>query len=350
MGKFFYRDTTLVGLDINTTDIKIMAIDCKKSVVVGYGAIDVDPAKMKQAFLDGGDYMGESIKRLLNEKIIGHLPSKQVVMSLPTVKTYSRTITIPKDAAKNLKDVVELEVGQYIPIPLNSLYVDYEVLDRTGDSVTVIMNAAPQGLVDNCLEACEAAGLGVNVIEPSINAVARLLEATEGAHLPTVIVDIGPANTDIAILDRSIRVTGGINVGGNTFTLDIAKKLGVPLENAHQLKVLNGLNPGPRQDKITRALQPNLRRIATEAKRVMRYYNERISADTKMEQLLIVGSGSNLPGIGEAFTNELMMPARVASPWQQLEFGNLKQPPKQLRPRYITVAGLASLTFKDVWQ
>lgn len=349
MGKYFYTDKTLVGLDINTTDIKIMAIDPKKSIVVGYGAIDVDPGKMKRAFEEGGDYISLAIKRLVSEKIVGKLPSSQIVMSIPTIKTYSRTITVPHDAAKNLAEVVELEVGQYIPIPLSLLYVDYEILEKNADSITIIMNAIPKGVVDNCLSACHNAGLTVNVIEPSINAVARLLEATEDAHLPTVIVDIGPANTDIAIHDRSIRVTGGINTGGNTFTLDISKKLGVPLENAHQLKVLNGLNPGPRQEKITAALEPSLRRITTETKRVMRYYNERISPDTKIEQLLVVGSGSNLPGVGEFFTNELIMPARVASPWQQLEFGDLQQPSKQFRPRYITVAGLASLKFQEVW-
>lgn len=29
---------------------------------------------------------------------------------------------------------------------------------------------------------------------------------------------------------------------------------------------------------------------------------------------------SNMPGIGDFFTNELIMPARVANPWQQLNF------------------------------
>lgn len=188
------------------------------------------------------------------------------------------------------------------------------------------------------------------MIEPGISAVARVLEATEEGHLPTVIVDIGPATTDIAVLDGSIRVTGGLGVGGNTFTLDIAKKLGVPLENAHQLKVLNGLNAGPRQEKITTALRPSLQRIVVETRKVIRYYNERLSDDRKLEQVIIVGGGSNVPGIGDYFTNELVMPARVASPWQQLDFAKLPQPAKQFRPRYITVAGLASIDPGSIWK
>src|SRR5690606_31182732 len=144
-------------------------------------------------------------------------------------------------------------------------------------------------------------------------------EATEEGHLSTLIVDIGPASTDIAVLDNSaIRVSGGIGIGGNTFTLDIAKKLSITLENAHQLKVLNGINAGPRQAQLVRALTPSLDRISAEIRKVVRYYTERITDGRKLEQVLVVGSGSNVPGIGDFFTNELVMPARTASPWQQL--------------------------------
>jgi type IV pilus assembly protein PilM len=82
----------------------------------------------------------------------------------------------------------------------------------------------------------------------------------------------------------------------------------------------------------------------------MRYYNERLSDKNKLEQLLVVGAGSNVPGIGEYFTNALIMPARVASPWQKLDFGKLPEPAKQFRARYITVAGLASVNPGSIWK
>ncbi|MBC7764383.1 pilus assembly protein PilM, partial [Microbacteriaceae bacterium] len=50
------------------------------------------------------------------------------------------------------------------------------------------------------------------------------------------------------------------------------------------------------------------------------------------------------------FTNELVMAARVASPWQKLDFGSLQEPNKQFRPRYITVAGLASVRSEEIWK
>lgn len=352
MAKLFYYDKPIIGLDISQTGIKVMAVDSKKLLVLGYGSADLDPAKV-QTSLEGDDsYLTDNIKSLLTEKLIGTLPSDHVTLSVPTSRTFSRTFTVPAKAENTLSDAIEIEVDQYIPIPMSSLYVDYEIIERTKEQLTVVMSAVPKLLVDRCMNVAQQAGLRPIMIEPSINSVARVLESTEEGHLTTLIVDIGPAGTDIAVLaGGAIRVSGGLSVGGNTFTLDIAKKLGVALENAHQLKVLNGLSAGPRQAKITGALQPSLQRILVEIRKVMRYYNERLSNDkNKLEQVLVVGGGSNVPGIGDYFTNELVMPARVASPWQLLDFGKLPQPAKQFRPRYITVAGLASVDQKELWK
>lgn len=349
MSELFFRDKPIVGLDISSTDMKIMSIDLSRQFVTGYGVTDLDPLQIKKSLDGEGSYLLTSLQTLLQKKLVGNLVSDQIALGVPTSRTFSRTFTVPASAESNLKEAVALEVGQYIPIPMSLLYVDFDIIERTKDTLTVIMSAVPQKLVDTAVEACESVGLKVVLLEPAVNAVARVLMSTESGFLPTVIIDIGAANTDIAILDKSIRITGGLPIGGNTFTLDIAKKLGVTLENAHQLKVLNGLSPGPKQVKISGALRPSLRNILTETRKVIRYYNERLANDRKLEQVLIVGSGSNVPGIGEFFTNELVMPARVANPWQELDFGNLPQPAKQFRSRYISVSGLASIPEGAMW-
>jgi len=350
MARLFYKDKPVIGLDISQTGIKVMSVNPKKWLVTGYGSVDLDPLKVQASLDNESDYLTQNLQSLLRDNLIGSLPSNHTVLGIPTGRTFSRTFTIPASAEKTLHDAVEIEVDQYIPIPISLLYIDYEIIERTKDELTILMSAVPRSLIDSCVFAAKQSGLEVVLIEPGVSAVARVLEATEDAHLPTVIIDIGPASTDIAVLDGSIRVTGGIGVGGNTFTLSIAKKLNVPLENAHQLKVLNGLSAGPRQTKILTALKPNLDRILTETRKVIRYYNERLTKQQKIEQVLVVGGGSNVPGIGDYFTSELIMPARVANPWQKLDFGKLPQPAKQFRPRYITVAGLASVDPGRIWK
>lgn len=332
--------------------MKVMAVNAKKWLVTGYGSIDLDPAKVRGSLEGDDDYLKGNLISLVTKNLVGALPSNHTVLSIPTSRTFTRTFKLPVAAEKTLAEAVGLEVDQYIPLPKETLYIDYEVVERTKADFTVSMCAVPRDLVDRCIAIAESAGLRVCAVEPSVHAVARLLKQTEEGHLPTLIIDIGPATTDIAVLDGSIRVTGGVGIGGNTFTLDIAKKMQIPLENAHQLKVLHGLSPGSRQAKIKKSISPSLDKILTETKKVIRYYNERLneSKERKIEQVLVVGGGSNVPGIGDFFTDSLVMPARVASPWQQLNFGKLAQPAKQFRPRYITVAGLSLVQPERIWQ
>lgn len=349
MNSIFYRDEPIIGIDISQTSIKAMMIDSKHWQVIGYGSIDLDPVEAAKSLESDGAYLTQNLKKLFSEKRIGRMNSVHAVLSIPSAKTYARTFTIPSASEANLNEAITLEVEQYIPVPISQLYVDHQIIERTKDNISIQLCAVPQAVVDNCVKAVRAAGLEVVMVEPGINAIARLLTFTEDGTLPTVIVDVGPAITDIAILDTTIRVSGNVAVGGNTFTLDIARQLKVPLENAHQMKVQHGLNVSPRQTKILAALEPSLRQITVEIRKMIRYYSERLEIEKKLEQVLIVGGGSNVPGLGEYFTNALLMPARVASPWQILNFGALEQPPKQFKSRYITVAGLASVKPKEIF-
>lgn len=348
--KLFYRDKPLVGVDVSTTGIKIMAINPRKMTVLGYGSVDLDPQKVQASITKGDDYLAEGLKRLLHEKINGHLPSNHVAVSVPTSKTYSRTLQLPLDAEKNLDEALALEAEQYIPIAASELYRDYQIIERSKDFITVLLSAVPRRIVDSIINTCQTAGLQAVLVEPGISAAARLIRATEEGHLPTIIIDVGAATSDIALVDHVVRVTGSAAVGGHTFTYQIAEKLKVSFEEAHQLKVHSGLNPGPRQAKLKSALAPLLDDVANETRKILRYYSERLGAKTRIEQIIIVGGGSNMPGLGEFLTDAMLMPARVANPWHSLSFGHLTPPTHQFKPRYITAAGLGLIDPKEIWQ
>src|SRR6476620_1062450 len=106
--------------------MKIMSIDRKKWVVNGYGSIDLDPAKVQES-LDGGDsYLSKNMADLVGKNLVGKLSSDHVVLGIPAGRTFTRTFNVPVKSEKHLKGAIELEVEQYIPIPMNALYVDFE--------------------------------------------------------------------------------------------------------------------------------------------------------------------------------------------------------------------------------
>jgi type IV pilus assembly protein PilM len=337
-GKLFYRDRPVFGLEIGQTGLHAMSLT-KKRKVLGYGNVDLDPAKLEESLIAKNDYLSDGIKDLLDNKIIGRISSSRVVLSAPTARTFTRSLTLPVSAEENLLEAVQLESEQYIPVPISELYMDFSVIARTKGTIEVMMCAVPKQLVDALVTACQKAHLQPVLVEPAILSLARLIHITEEGHLPTIIIDIGAASSDIAILDKNIRVTGGAPVGGHTFTLAISKQLNLSLDEAHQLKVRSGLGIGAKQENIHQAVKPQLDKIITEVRKVIRYYTERIGATSKVEQVVIVGNGSNMAGIGDYFTETLVMPARIGSPWQLMDFGKLAEPSHTLRARYMTASG-----------
>ena len=143
--RLFLHDKPLTGIDISQTGVKVMAINTKKWTVTGYGSIDLDPAKLQESLTKNDDYLADSLKTLLNKHVNGKLPSDHVVIIVPTGRTYSRSLTLPHEAEKNLFEAIKLEAEQYIPVPLSELNVGYEVIERREDEIVVTISAAPAG-------------------------------------------------------------------------------------------------------------------------------------------------------------------------------------------------------------
>ena len=72
MTKLFYTDKPIIGLDISNTGIKVMTIDIKRWLVLGYGSIDLDPNKVKESFEGNSTYLADNIQSLIKENCAGH--------------------------------------------------------------------------------------------------------------------------------------------------------------------------------------------------------------------------------------------------------------------------------------
>jgi len=80
-----------------------------------------------------------------------------------------------------------------------------------------------------------------------------------------------------------------------------------------------------------------------------RYYEERYGSEHNISQVVILGGGANMPGLGDYLTSALRMPVRSQNPWNYLEYKGLEPPVGPDRLMYATVAGLSLVRPKDVF-
>ena len=110
-----------------------MSIDRNRMLVHGYGSINLDSQKSDGNSADNTEYLAQNIKTLLKKNDVGQINSNRVALGIPTNRTFSRTFSLPVKEESNIRSAVNLEAEQYIPAPLDSLYLDYRIINRTKD-------------------------------------------------------------------------------------------------------------------------------------------------------------------------------------------------------------------------
>jgi len=350
--KYLYKDKDLFGLDIGFKSVKVMQVrvEGKHRKLVGYGFNSFSGAVVKDSVIVDFETLAKAIHELFSSKVIGEITTRRVAMSIPTSSTYTRTFNLPSLSDDELEQAINLEAEQYIPLPRDDLYIDYDVISRTKDNIEVSAVGVPKKIIDSYLDLCHVLNLEPIMFDSSINASSRLFEQQKATKdIPAVLMDFGSVSADISIHDKTNVVSSTLPAGGDTFTEAIAAKLKVSHDEAHIIKTKYGLDKSKKQDQIMDALQPELDKIVREVKRMVRYYEDRSVTKSKIGQVVSMGGGANMPGLSDYLTNMLRIPVRAYDPWQEIESDKHKSPSHNEKSLYVTAAGLAFINPKELF-
>ncbi len=347
----FYQDKPVFGLDIGFSSLKVMQINMqnKRRVVTGYGVASFDPKAIKDGVVVEPEIIAKVAHELFGKNLVGEITSRHTAVAVPAARTFTRTVTLPKLNSKDLKEAIRLETEQYVPVPIDELYVDFTVISRTEKEQEILAVAVPKKIVDSYVQLTSLLGLEVVAVESTISSASRLFVQTEQSDVPTVLIDLGSLSSDITIYDKALIVTGTVPGGGDSFTTAITEKLGVTREEAHVIKTKYGMGLSKKQKEITDSLSPVLDQMLKEIRRMIRYYEERSGTERKIAQVVTMGGGANMPGLSEHLTNLLRLPVRMCDPTQHMDFSGLQPPNSIEKSMYVTVSGLSLMNPKEIF-
>ncbi len=348
---YFFKDKPIFGLDIGHGTLKVMQTERrgKKSRVVGYGNTSFDANAIQDGIIVDPQVIAKATANLFEHQLIGDITTNRVVIAIPAYRTFTRLINLPPMNGKQLKEAVQLEAEQYIPMPLAELYLDYDVVGRTDDKLDVFAVAVPRKTVDSQLQLMRLLGLETVGVETTIDAAGKLFLQDRQSDVPAVLIDFGSLSADITIFDQHMLVSGTVTGGGDVFTNRIREKLGVTQAEAQIIKTKYGLAPSKKQAEITAALEPVLRQLAQEIRRMIRYYEERYGDKQKVSQVITLGGGANMPGLSDYMTNNLRLAVRSCDPWEYCDHAGLQPPAKADKPMFATVMGLSLIPPQELF-
>jgi type IV pilus assembly protein PilM len=357
----FFHDKPLFGMDIGHGSLKVMQVvtspvqtagpplNNHHPQVIGYGTITFDQAAQQDGVVVKPELIAKAAMELFEHALIGKITTRRVAVAVPAYHTFTRSLHLPALQPAELKAAVELEAEQYISVPLEELYLDYEVTKRTADSTELFVAAVPQTIINSYLELLQIMGLETMLVEPTLSSSAHLFNIDDRSDMASLIIDFGSLSADISIFDRHVLASSTVQVGGKNFTNSIKDELGISLEEAGILKTRYGLGVSRKQREIKQALKPTLEQIVKEIQRMIRYYEERYGSERPISQVITLGGGANMPGLTDYLIQALRLPVRISDPWQYLNYTGLQPPPNAEKPMYSDVAGLSLVGPQEVF-
>lgn len=356
----FFHDKPLFGMEIGHGSLKVMQVSQRpdkeaggksfRPRLIGYGFAAFDTESQKDGVITQPAIVAKAARELFEKGLVGTITTKRVAIAIPTYRAYTRSLSLPKLQPRELEAAVQLEAEQYIPLSLEELYLDYEIIKETKDSLELFVVAVPRTIVDSYLELAAILGLEVVLIEPTLNSSGRLFSLDDQSDVPAIIINLGSVSSDISIFDKHILVTGTVKGGGEDFTRSIKDKLGVSLKEAAAIKTHDGLSMGKHQADIRRAMEPILQEIVKEIRRMVRYYEDRYGSERPIGQVVTLGGGANMPGLDDYLVETMRLASRHSDPWQYFDYAGLPAPAIADRPMYATAAGLSLTVPTEVFR
>lgn len=336
-----YLEMRPAGLDFSDHSIKY----CRLATLGGPPRLEV----IGEEPLAGGAVSSGRIKD--REAVVAALKhaaeklgTKFVVLALSEEPGFTFTLSLPGVAPSELRQSIELQLEEHIPLPPAGVVFDYEPLPQ---SQTVAVSAYPGDLAAEYNEVLAAAGLVPLAFETEAQAMIRSLFSQSSAA-PVLVADLGQSRSSFFVASggASVLTSTVREIGGASLTKAVEKAFGLTAPEAEAFKHKRGLLQS--KDKaLLYALLPAISVLRDEINKFLLYWNshaeERQSGARAISRVVLCGGEAVLPGLAEYLAASLAAPVELGNVWSRLLNVEETVPPLPLRQslRYGTVLGLA---------
>jgi len=343
------------GLDISDLSLKIIKLKKggKFFDLASFGETEIKPGIIKEGEIKKEEDLIQVVKEALVRVQGESIKTKYVIASLPEEKAFLQVIRMPRMSERDLKSAVIYEAENYIPLPIEEVYLDSQIVPPVDHlkELEVLIAALPRKTVDPYVSSLKKAGLKPLFLEIESLAITRALVKDEMSTSPLLLIDLGATRTSFIIFSgRSVRFTSSIPVSGRIFTEIISKTFKISLAEAERLKIKRGVERKGRKREVFEALIPALTDLVQQIKRHISYYQthastEHLPANGKnVEKVLLCGGGANLKELSKFLSEELKIPVEIGNPWINILPESKKEKttlPFEKSLSYTTALGLA---------
>lgn len=269
--------------------------------------------------LPNDDTVMEKMATLLDSMFNDYeLPKDDVRLSLPEAVVSTKVIAIPPLSDAELASAIGWQAEQHIPIPLEELALEYQVLyrppRREKTPMRVLLIGTRKKLVENYVDMFHAIGIEPTLLETQLLSIIRSLSFTN-EDPTTLVAHLGATGMDLSVVHQGEIefVVSNMN-GGRLLTRSLEHGIGLDATQAEQYKRSYGLDMEQFEGKVGQALMPSVKIMVGELRKAISFFANK-NAQAAVQRVVLSGGTALLPGLIQEMTNQLGVEVLVSSPF-----------------------------------
>jgi len=268
-----------------------------------------------------GPELSDAIRTIMKANGIRPAP---LMVALSGQVVFPRFVRLPAVGADKLLQMVEYEVEQNVPFPMDEIVWNHQYIgdDSSGEQSAMIVAAK----IENVREVTDhLTDLG---IEPEVVDVAPMAlynclrynySELDGC---TVLLDIGARSTNLIFIEDDKIYSRCIPVAGNAITQDISKGFGISFKEADALKreigyvSLGGVYAAEnqQQERISKIIRNVVTRLHAEINRSINFYRSQQGGSAPV-RLFLTGGSAAIPQLDNFFRQKLNVEVDYLNPF-----------------------------------
>ncbi|MBI4812033.1 type IV pilus assembly protein PilM [Candidatus Falkowbacteria bacterium] len=317
---FFNNNSTYpLGLDISDLSLKLVQLNKNggKVKIQAISKVNLPPGYFIDGEIKNEEEIIKAIKGLIDNPKLGKVSSREVVACLPETKTFIKLIEIEKTENK-LSAAIESEIEKHIPVSINEIYYDWQVIKDLPDRKLILIGAAPKSVVKQYTDLLDAAKLSVIALEIESISICRSLLAEENFKYKGDfnknygIIDIGAKRTSLAVYSKNtILFTISMPISGEEITKKIAEALNIEIEQAEKAKIICGLDENKAGGIIKNILSDTIDILTKKIGEAVEFYNYHFSDRGPINEIILCGGGAKIKNLDKILSKSLLVETTV---------------------------------------
>ncbi len=362
----FKRKEPILGIDISPSAVKLIELSRSgpRFRVEAFAIEPLSEGMMEDRNPVDSDELTEVIKRAWRRS---GARTRRAAVAVPTSGVITRTVPMPAEFKESDIEVnISIEAAQYIPYPIEEVYLDFEVKGRSqasSDMQDVMLVATRKENVYTRESVLKSAGLTPIIMDVEAYALEntfRLLMdslpksgggGTVSLDKPrgsvTALVDIGAAITNLYILQGDqVIFTREQGFGCDQLTVRVAEAYGLTREQAEQAKRTGQVA----DDFAVTILEPFKQMLAEQIGHGLQFFyssDQFLTNRYNVDTIVLVGGGAMIMGLDRVVADVLGVMTVVANPFKSMGSAAKVNSSALLRdaPLLAVASGLALRSF-----